>query len=52
MTHTDPDTIVNSYPVSSYKVNLVFATKSFVALLFVTYFGYETFKSSLESATV
>jgi glucan phosphoethanolaminetransferase (alkaline phosphatase superfamily) len=51
VSHPDPDTIVNAYPVSSYKVNLVFATKSFVALLFVTYFGYETFKVSLESST-
>jgi hypothetical protein len=49
LTHPDPDTIVNSYPVNSFRVNLVFATKSFVALLFITSFGCLTFKKSLES---
>jgi hypothetical protein len=49
VTHPDPDTIVNSYPVSSLRVNLVFATKSFVALLFVTSLGCLTFKKSLEN---
>ncbi len=48
VTHPDPDTIVNSYPIGSFQVNLVFATKSFAALLFVTFFGYTTFKKSLE----
>jgi hypothetical protein len=46
----NPDTIVNSYPVSSYKTNLAFATKAFVALLFVSYFAFATFKNSLDSA--
>ena len=45
----NPDLIVNSYPVNSEKVNLVFATKSFVALLFVSYFSLATIKDSLGS---
>ncbi|MDG6906244.1 MAG: hypothetical protein JRN20_10720 [Nitrososphaerota archaeon] len=49
VSHSNPDAIVNLYPVSTYKVNLVFATKSFVALLFVSFFGYITLKGSLES---
>lgn len=48
ISHGDPDTIVNSYPVSSVKVNLVFATKSFVALVFVSYFSLVAFKHSLD----
>jgi hypothetical protein len=47
--HLDPDLVVNSYPVSSVRVNLVFATKSFVALLFVSYFSLTSFKYSLDS---
>ncbi len=45
----NPDLIVNSYPVNSEKVNLVFATKSFVALLFVSYFSFAAIKDSLGS---
>ncbi|MHB1868832.1 MAG: hypothetical protein ACYCPP_07795 [Nitrososphaerales archaeon] len=52
VTHPNPDTIVNAYPVSSFRINLVFATKSFVALLFVSYFGYATFKRSLEAERI
>ena len=48
VTHPNPDTITNDYPVSSYTVNLVFATKAFVVLLFVTSFAYLGFKKSLE----
>lgn len=49
VTQGNPDLIVNSYPVNSEKVNLVFATKTFVAMLFVSYFSYITFKDSLET---
>lgn len=49
VTQGDPDKIVNIYPISSYKINLVFATKSFVALIFVSFFSVITFKGSLES---
>ncbi len=52
LSHGDPDTIVNAYPVSSVKVNLVFATKSFVALIFVSYFSIVTFKSSLDRENI
>lgn len=48
LSHGDPDTIVNAYPVSSVKVNLVFATKSFVALIFISYFSLVAFKNSLD----
>jgi hypothetical protein len=49
-THSNPDSIVNAYPVSSYKINLAFATKSFVALLFISYFALTTFRNSLDSS--
>ena len=52
VTHADPDTVVNSYPINSVKVNLVFATKSFVALLFVSYFSLMTFRNSLERENI
>lgn len=51
VTKGDPDTIVNIYPVNSIKINLVFATKTFVSLLFLSYFAYATLKNSLESAS-
>ena len=49
VTKGNPDLIANDYPVNSLKVNLVFATKAFVALLFVSYFSYSTFRSALQS---
>ena len=52
VSHGNPDLIVNSYPVNSEKVNLVFATKAFVAMLFVSYFSYVTFKDSLETERI
>lgn len=52
VTHPNPDTITNDYPVSTYRVNLVFATKTFVALLFVTSFAYLVFKKSLEDERI
>ncbi len=45
----NPDLIFNDYPVGSYRVNLVFATKSFVALLFVSYFSFSALRSALQS---
>ncbi|MHB8568150.1 MAG: hypothetical protein ACYC7D_11075 [Nitrososphaerales archaeon] len=46
----NPDQAVNIYPVNSVKVNLVYATKVFVALLFVTYFAIAAIRNSLETA--
>lgn len=46
--NVNPDHAVNMYPVSSYKVNLVYATKAFVALLFVSYFAVCTLRNSLD----
>jgi hypothetical protein len=52
VTHPNPDTVTNAYPVSSYRINLVFATKSFVALFFIALMGYLTLKKSLENEQV
>ena len=49
--HNNPDSIVNSYPVATYEINLAFATKAFVALLFISYFAFATFRSSLDSSS-
>jgi hypothetical protein len=51
-THNSPDSIVNSYPVDSFEINLAFATKAFVALLFISYFGFTTFRNSLDPSSV
>ncbi len=49
-TTSNPDKAVNTYPVNSVKVNLVYATKSFVALLFVLYFAILAIRNSLETS--
>lgn len=46
--NVNPDHAVNMYPVNSYKVNLVYATKAFVALLFVSYFAICALRNSLD----
>jgi hypothetical protein len=43
----NPDLAVNSFPVGMWRTNLVFATKAYVTLLFVSYFASSTFKRSL-----
>ncbi len=40
----NPDHAVNSYPGGYLQINLVFATKSFVALLFVSYFSVDSLR--------
>jgi hypothetical protein len=50
--HSDPDLLTNSFPTGSVRTNLVFATKSFVTMLFVSLFGVESFSSSLAAPRV
>ena len=46
----NPDSSINSFPAGgNYEINLVFATKSFVAYLFVSFFALSTFKRSVEN---
>ncbi len=40
----NPDHAVNNYPGGYLQINLVFATKSFVALLFVSYFAVDSLR--------
>ena len=39
-----PDHAVNNYPSGIFQINLVFATKTFVALLFVSYFAVDSLR--------
>lgn len=48
----NPDLAVNAYPESAVKVNLVFATKAFVALFFVALFSLCSFRSSQDRGSI
>ncbi len=41
---SNPDHAVNGYPGGFVQINLVFATKAFVALLFVSYFAFDSLR--------
>lgn len=49
VSNPNPDLAVNTYPVGRWETNLVFATKAYVSLLFVSYFALATFRRSLEA---
>ena len=49
VSNPNPDLAVNTYPVDKWETNLVFATKAYVSLLFVSYFALATFRRSLEA---
>jgi hypothetical protein len=49
---TSPDLATNSFPVNSLQVNLVYATKSFVATLVVSFFAVQSFRTALDRATI
>lgn len=42
----NPDHAINNYPGGIYQINLVFATKTFVAILFVSYFAVDSFRAT------
>ena len=49
VTHSDPDTAYNQWPINSLKINLSYATKISVLWVIISFFAVMTFKSSLES---
>ncbi len=49
VSNPNPDLAVNTYPVNMWQTNLVFATKAFLTLLFVSYFALSTFRRSLQT---
>ncbi len=49
VSNPNPDLAVNTYPTSRWQTNLVFATKAYVSLLFISYFALATFRRSLQA---
>lgn len=49
VSNPNPDLAVNTYPVGIWQTNLVFATKSFVSLVFISYFALATLRRSLQT---
>ncbi len=48
----NPDHAVNNFPGGFLQINLVFATKSFVALLFISYFAVDSLRVTKTAASI